>query len=129
ATSTVRCARLASAERASVKRLVSWNDDLSVTGLKLTVRIGADLLKLVPGRVFVDVDPQSCFDRERIRRGALQIVSAFAAAGIGPARVLISIPGTWEGIQAAARLQADGVDTHIALVFGLDQAISLDLPQ
>ena len=124
ATSTVRYARLAAAERAAARRLPSWNDQLSVTGLKITVRIGADLLKLVPGRVFVDVDPQSYYDRERIRRGALQIVSEFAAAGIGPARVLISIPGTWEGIQAADRLQADGMDTHIALVFGLDQAIA-----
>ena len=92
ATSTVRYARLAAAERAAARRLPSWNDQLSVTGLKITVRIGADLLKLVPGRVFVDVDPQSYYDRERIRRGALQIVSEFAAAGIGPARVLISIP-------------------------------------
>lgn len=35
---------------------------------------------------------------------------------------MIKIPATWEGIQAARELEAEGVQTNMTLVFGMVQA-------
>lgn len=32
-------------------------------------------------------------------------------------RFLVRIPGTWEGIQAVKQLEADGIPTHVTLIY------------
>src|SRR5262249_57171436 len=44
--------------------------------------------------------------------------------GIGHEHILIKLAATWEGVQAARRLQADGIDCNMTLAFSLAQAIA-----
>lgn len=32
-------------------------------------------------------------------------------------RYLLRIPGTWQGIQAVKQLEADGIPTHVTLIY------------
>ena len=43
---------------------------------------------------------------------------------MAPERVLIKIASTWEGIQAAAELQREGIRTNLTLLFAFCQAIA-----
>ncbi|KAE9673056.1 transaldolase, partial [Enterobacteriaceae bacterium TzEc077] len=42
--------------------------------------------------------------------------------GIDQSRILIKIASTWEGIQAAKVLEAEGIACNLTLLFGLHQA-------
>ena len=46
------------------------------------------------------------------------------AGGIDPSRVLIKIAATWEGIQAAAKLEREGIHTNLTLLFSFTQALA-----
>ena len=43
--------------------------------------------------------------------------------GINRNHILIKVASTWEGIQAVRRLQAEGIDCNMTLIFSLAQAI------
>ena len=45
-------------------------------------------------------------------------------AGYDPDRVLIKIASTWEGIKAAERLEKDGINCNLTLLFGFSQAVA-----
>ena len=51
-------------------------------------------------------------------------IDRYAKAGIGRERVLIKLATTWEGIQAAKALQAEGIDCNMTLLFSMAQASS-----
>ena len=44
------------------------------------------------------------------------------AAGIDPQRILIKLASTWEGIQAAAELEKEGIHCNLTLLFSFCQA-------
>jgi transaldolase len=44
--------------------------------------------------------------------------------GVGPERVLIKIAATWEGIQAAAELEREGIRCNLTLLFSFAQAVA-----
>ena len=89
---------------------------------RLTVSFGAELTRLVPGRVSTEVDADLSFDTEATVVKARAFIADYAGRGIGRERVLIKIAATWEGIQAARVLQAEGIDCNLTLVFSLAQA-------
>jgi transaldolase len=91
---------------------------------RLAVAIGAELARIVPGRVSTEVDADLSFDTERTLAKARAIVAAYETAGIGREKVLIKIAGTYEGIRAAEVLQREGVDTNMTLIFDIVQAIA-----
>lgn len=90
----------------------------------LTVAVGAELTKLVPGRVSTEVDACLSFDTERSVARARQIVADYEARGIGKDRILIKLASTWEGIRAADILQKDGIDCNLTLLFCMAQAVA-----
>ncbi len=90
--------------------------------LALTVAVGAELAGIVPGRVSTEVDARLSFDTEASVDRARRIVEAYAARGIGTERILIKLASTWEGIRAAERLQKDGIDCNLTLLFSMAQA-------
>jgi transaldolase len=51
-------------------------------------------------------------------------MALYEAQGIGRERVLIKIASTWEGIQAAAQLQRDGIRCNLTLLFAFCQAVA-----
>lgn len=91
---------------------------------RLLVAFGREILNIVPGRVSTEVDARLSFDtRATVERGK-GLIALYEAAGIARDRVLIKIASTWEGIQAARVLQADGVRCNLTLLFSLPQAMA-----
>lgn len=90
----------------------------------LLVRFGCEILKHVPGRVSTEVDARLSFDTEATVARAERIMALYQAKGISPDRILIKIASTWEGIQAAARLEQSGIRTNLTLLFSFCQAVA-----
>jgi transaldolase len=91
---------------------------------RLAVTFGAELAKIVPGRVSTEVDADLSFDTEATIAKARAIIAAYQERGVGRERILIKIASTWEGIQAARVLQAEGIDCNLTLLFALPQAVA-----
>ena len=90
----------------------------------LTVAVGAELAKLVPGRVSTEVDAALSFDTDASVARAREIIADYDARGVGRERVLIKLASTWEGIRAAEELQKDGIDCNLTLLFSMAQAVA-----
>jgi transaldolase len=91
---------------------------------KLTVAVGAELTKLVPGRVSTEVDARLSFDTDASVKRAHAIIADYAERGIGKERILIKLAATWEGIRAAEILQGEGIDCNLTLLFSKAQAVA-----
>jgi transaldolase len=91
---------------------------------RLAVTFGAELAKIVPGRVSTEVDADLSFDTKATIEKARAIIAAYQERGVGRERILIKIASTWEGIQAARVLQAEGIDCNLTLLFALSQAVA-----
>jgi transaldolase len=91
---------------------------------RVLVRFGLEILKVVPGRVSTEVDARLSFDRAATVQRARDIMSLYEAAGVGRDRVLIKIAATWEGIQAAAELEREGIHCNLTLLFAFCQAVA-----
>ncbi len=98
--------------------------DLGLAMDHLLVRFGCEILKHVPGRVSTEVDARLSFDTAATLMRARRIMALYAAHGIGRERVLIKIAATWEGIQAAAELEREGIHTNLTLLFSFAQAVA-----
>jgi len=90
----------------------------------LLVRFGQEILRHVPGRVSTEVDARLSFDTAATVARARRIIALYEAQGIGRERVLIKIASTWEGIQAAAELQREGIRCNLTLLFAFCQAVA-----
>ncbi|MFC5504292.1 MULTISPECIES: transaldolase [Hyphomicrobiales] len=91
---------------------------------RLAVTFGAELTKIVPGRVSTEVDADLSFDTQATIDKARAIIAAYQERGIEKDRILIKIASTWEGIQSARVLQAEGIDCNLTLLFSLPQAVA-----
>jgi transaldolase len=98
--------------------------DLALAMDHLLVRFGVEILKHVPGRVSTEVDARLSFDTATTLMRARRIMALYAEQGIGRDRVLIKIAATWEGIQAAAELEREGIHTNLTLLFSFAQAVA-----
>ena len=91
---------------------------------RIAVNFGAEITTIVPGRVSTEVDADLSFDVEGSVAKAKSLIAAYAARGIGHERILIKLASTWEGMEAARRLQAEGIDCNMTLIFSLVQAVA-----
>ncbi|MBD3892285.1 transaldolase [Hydrogenophaga sp.] len=91
---------------------------------RLLVSFGIEILKHIPGRVSTEVDARLSFDTEASVTRARRIIDLYQGEGVHVDRVLIKIAATWEGIQAAARLERDGIHTNLTLLFSFAQAVA-----
>jgi transaldolase len=91
---------------------------------RLAVSVGAELTKLVPGRVSTEVDANLSFDTQATIDKARAVIAAYRELGVERDRILIKIASTWEGIQAARVLQREGIDCNLTLLFNLAQAMA-----
>lgn len=89
---------------------------------RLAVSFGAELSRLVPGRVSTEVDADLSFDVEGMLAKARHYIADYEQRGVGRERVLIKLASTWEGIRAAEILQREGIDCNMTLIFSLAQA-------
>jgi len=86
------------------------------------VRFGLEILKVVPGRVSTEVDARLSFDTAATLSRARRIMALYEASGVPRSRVLIKVAATWEGIQAARVLEAEGIHCNLTLLFAFAQA-------
>lgn len=91
-------------------------------GDKLSVDVGLEVLKIVPGRISTEVDARLSFDMQATLSRARKLIRLYNEAGIGNERVLIKIASTWEGIRAAEILEHEGIHCNLTLMFGFAQA-------
>lgn len=102
----------------------SRNHVTSEIATRLSVNFGAELTKIVPGRVSTEVDADLSFDTESTITRARAIIADYKQRGIDKDRILIKIASTWEGIKAAEILQKEGIDCNMTLIFSLVQAVA-----
>ncbi|MCF7965160.1 transaldolase [Methylobacter sp. Wu8] len=91
---------------------------------RLAVSFGKKILEVIPGRVSTEVDARLSYDTDASVRVGRELIAMYEALGVSRERVLIKIAATWEGIQAAAVLEKEGIHTNLTLLFGLHQAIA-----
>ena len=91
---------------------------------RLLVAFGCQILQHIPGRVSTEVDARLSFDTEATVARARRIIDLYQGEGVHVDRVLIKIASTWEGIQAAARLEREGIHTNLTLLFSFCQAVA-----
>src|SRR5690606_18290741 len=88
----------------------------------LSVAIGCEILKLVPGRISTEVDARLSFDEKASISKAHHLIDLYDKNGIDKSRVLIKLASTWEGIRAAEKLEKEGINCNLTLLFGFNQA-------
>ena len=91
---------------------------------QLFVLFGSEILKVVPGRVSTEVAASLSFDSPGTVAKARKLISLYEKKGVGRERILIKIASTWEGIQAAAMLEEEGIHCNLTLLFSFAQAVA-----
>jgi transaldolase len=91
---------------------------------RLTVGVGVMLSQLIPGRISTEVDADKSHDTEATIAKGRRFIALYEEAGVPRSKVLIKIAATWEGIQAARVLQAEGIDCNLTLIFNPAQALA-----
>ena len=115
---TLKGARETLGAAASAAEVVSLAFD------RLAVSFGLKILEIIPGRVSTEVDARLSYDTEATIVKGRELIAQYEAAGVSKSRILIKIAATWEGIQAAAVLEKEGIATNLTLLFGLHQAVA-----
>lgn len=100
------------------------HDILALSIEKLSVEIGSEILKMIPGRISTEVDARLSFDTQATIKKAYQIVDMYDQNGVSSNRLLIKIPSTWEGIRAAEILEREGIKCNLTLLFSFAQAVA-----
>ncbi|MCF7984152.1 MAG: transaldolase [Thiohalocapsa sp.] len=92
---------------------------------KLAVNFGAEILKIVPGRVSTEIDARLSFDTKGTIARAEGLIGLYEDIGIDPKeKVLFKIASTWEGIRAAELLEQRGIHCNLTLLFSFPQAVA-----
>lgn len=116
----------------AIKEAVAWGSKQGGIGEtvvqtvadRLSISVGAELVKLVPGRVSTEVDADLSFDTEGSIDKGRKIIAAYEERGVTRDRILVKLASTWEGIRAAEVLQKEGIDCNLTLLFSKAQAIA-----
>jgi transaldolase len=90
----------------------------------LLIAFGVEILNYVPGRVSTEIDAALSFDTEATVAKGRELIALYEKNGVARERVLIKIASTWEGIQAAAELQREGIRCNLTLLFAFCQAVA-----
>ena len=90
----------------------------------VSVKLGVEILKTVPGYVSTEVDARLSFDTIATVKKARQLIALYEAEGINRNRILIKIASSWEGIQAAKVLEEEGIQCNLTLLFSFAQAVA-----
>lgn len=114
-----------------LKKAAQWaqeasNGDDIITNAcdHLAVAIGNEILDIIPGLISTEVDARLSFNTEATVAKAHKLIAMYEANGVPRERVLIKIASTWEGIEAARQLEAEGITCNLTLLFNFHQAIA-----
>ena len=106
------------------RKFSQTEDQVNYIADQLTIAFGIELTKIVQGYVSTEVDSDLSFNTEATVEKAKQIINSYEQSGVPKNRILIKIAGTWEGIQAVKKLEAEGISCNCTLIFSLTQAIA-----
>ncbi|MCU1751560.1 transaldolase [Pseudomonas sp. 6D_7.1_Bac1] len=98
--------------------------DVGLASDRFGVAVGQEILKVIPGRISTEVDARLSFDTDAVLKRAHRLIELYEKAGIGRDRVLIKIASTWEGIRAAEKLEREGIQCNLTLLFSFAQAVA-----
>ncbi len=112
-----------------VKKAADWAQEQTGNLLEntldmISVLIGVEILKTVPGYVSTEVDARLSFDTIATVNKARQLIALYETQGVKRDRILIKIASTWEGIQAAKILEEEGIKCNLTLLFSFAQAVA-----
>lgn len=88
----------------------------------LSARFASAIQDSVERWVSLEADATLSYDTAGTIACAHALLEAVARTGGDPARILIKIAATWEGIRAARVLEATGIRCNLTLIFSLAQA-------
>ncbi|OUW05130.1 MAG: hypothetical protein CBD16_01310 [Betaproteobacteria bacterium TMED156] len=91
---------------------------------EIIVSFAQEILRVIPGRVSIEVDASLAFNTEQTELAGKKIIESCAYRGIPLERILIKIPATWEGVVAASKLQKQGINCNLTLLFSEVQAFA-----
>jgi len=111
-------------DAAAYAKKSSESDKLELACDYLFVSVGLSVLQKIPGRVSVECDARLSYDKVGTLARARRIIALFKERGIDKERILIKIASTWEGIQAAAELEKEGIHCNLTLLFSFAQAVA-----
>jgi transaldolase len=106
------------------RKFKQLNDQVEYIADQLAIAFGIELTKIVTGYVSTEVDSDLSFNTEATVEKAKQIINSYEQSGVPRNRILIKIAGTWEGIQAVKKLEAEGISCNCTLIFSLTQAVA-----
>lgn len=106
------------------KKALSLDQTREIALEKLFVNFGLEILKIVPGRVSIEVDAKLSFDVDKSISKAKRFINYFEERGIDRKRILIKLATTWEGILAAKELEKEKIHCNMTLLFSLVQAVA-----
>lgn len=112
------------AENKNSKNEINEEQKINLIVNKLIVNFGIEILRLISGRVSTEVDVQNSFDTEKTISNAKEIIALYEENNISKKQILIKIAATWEGIQAAEKLEKEGISCNLTLLFSLPQAVA-----
>lgn len=100
----------------------SQGGDAALALDRLIVLFGVEYLKLIPGRVSTEIDARLSYHTQDTVEKARRLIKMYEELGVDKKRILVKIASTWEGIQAARILEAEGIHCNLTLLFSLTQA-------
>jgi transaldolase len=89
---------------------------------QLVIKIALLITHMIPGLLSVEIPARLSYDTQASLAKAQRLVALYRQAGGNPQRLLIKLAATWQGIQAAARLEQQGIRCNLTLLFSFAQA-------
>ena len=105
------------------KKAANKEEQIELLMDKLCTLIGAEILKIIPGRVSTEVPAFLSFDVEGSIEKGKELIALYQEQGIERDRILIKLASTWEGGLAAKELEKEGIHCNLTLMFSLAQAV------
>jgi len=91
---------------------------------KLTISIGVEITKIIPGWISSQIDPRLAYDKCLMLASAKRMAKHYEIAGVKKERFMIKVPSTWEGLCVAKELESYGIHVNMTLMFSFAQAIA-----
>lgn len=100
----------------------SFEKQLQDASDKIAVNIGLEILKFIPGRISTEINAKYSYDINASIKHAKKLIKLYNNAGIKNSSILIKIAATWQGIKAAEKLEKEGINCNLTLLFSFAQA-------
>jgi transaldolase len=99
------------------------NDKTTTALIRVFVNFAKEILKIVPGRVSIEVDARYSFDIDKSIKLARHFIELLEKENISRDRILIKLASTYECLNACEILEKENIHCNMTLLFSLEQAI------